>query len=250
MTTRPRRPRARRPQRALLIDAMGTLVALLPPAPRLRRELHDRFGIDVGLREAGAALAAEIAFYRAHMGQGRDAATLGELRLGCARALAAALPPSAALAALSTEELRDVLLASLRFEAFADAPAALMRARAAGVRVVVVSNWDVSVLEVLETTGLAPLLDGAVCSAVVGVPKPQPVIFEQALAIAGVGPQDAVHVGDSLTEDVAGALGAGIEPVLIDRTGSGARVPGLRTIAGLDELDWPPPPARGGRREP
>jgi putative hydrolase of the HAD superfamily len=240
MTTRPRRHRARRRRRALLIDAMGTLVALQPPAPRLRHELRARFGIEIGPREAAAAFAAEIAFYRAHMGDGRDAATLHELRRGCARALAAALPRSAALDALSEDQVLDVLLVSLRFDPFADARDALSAARARGARVVAVSNWDVSVLEVLETTGLAPLLDGAVCSAVVGAAKPDPAIFEQALAIAGVAAADALHVGDSPAEDVAGALAAGIEPVLIDRTGAAPRLPGVRTIAGLDELDWPP----------
>jgi putative hydrolase of the HAD superfamily len=243
MTTRPGRPRARRRRRALLIDAMGTLVALQPPAPRLRLELRTRFGLEVGPREAAAALAAEIAFYRAHMGDGRDASTLHGLRLGCARALAGALPRSEALEALSIDQVLDVLLASLRFDAFADARDALSAVRGRGVRVVAVSNWDVSVLEVLEATGLAPLLDGAVCSAVVGAAKPEPAIFEQALAIAGVAAADALHVGDSPTEDVVGALAAGIEPVLLDRTGAGPRLPGVRTITGLHELEWPP--ARG-----
>jgi putative hydrolase of the HAD superfamily len=250
MTNRPRRHRARRRRRALLIDAMGTLVALQPPAPRLRHELHSRYGIELGVREAGAALAAEIAYYRSHMGEGRDATTLHALRLGCVRALAAALPRSAALDGVAETDLLDVLLASLRFDAFADAREALLAVRARGVRVVVVSNWDVSVLEVLELTGLAPLLDGAVCSAVVGAAKPEPAIFEQALAIAGVAAPEALHVGDSPTEDVLGALAAGIEPVLIDRTGAGARLPGVRTITGLHELDWPPPPARPGAGGP
>jgi ParB-like chromosome segregation protein Spo0J len=42
---------------------------------------------------------------------------------------------------------------------------------------------------------------------------------------------------------VAGALAAGIEPVLIDRRGDGERVAGVRTIRGLHELGWPPVPA-------
>jgi putative hydrolase of the HAD superfamily len=94
----------------------------------------------------------------------------------------------------------------------------------------------VSVLEVLEQTGLAPLLDGAVSSAAIGVAKPSPAMFEHALSLVGARAADAVHVGDSPSEDVAGALAAGIEPVLIDRSGDGAWVAGVRTIHGLDEL--------------
>ena len=47
------------------------------------------------------------------------------------------------------------------------------------------SNWDVSLHEQLERTGLTPLLDGALSSAEVGAPKPDPEIFTRALALAG-----------------------------------------------------------------
>ncbi|MGB9183040.1 MAG: hypothetical protein WCB67_03170, partial [Solirubrobacteraceae bacterium] len=57
-------------RRALLIDAMGTLVALSPPAPRLCRELERQSGVSVSRSEAELALAAEIAYYRAHMQDG------------------------------------------------------------------------------------------------------------------------------------------------------------------------------------
>jgi putative hydrolase of the HAD superfamily len=227
-----------RHRRALLIDAMGTLVRLEAPAPRLRAELQTRFGVVVSEAEAATALRAEIGFYRAHMGDGRDAATLHELRLRCAAVLRDALPGGGALD-LDLEELLHGLLASLRFVAFDDARDALLAVRARGVWVVAVSNWDVSVLDVLEQTGLAPLLDGAVSSAAVGVAKPAPAIFERALSLAGARAADAVHVGDSPSEDVAGALAAGITPVLIDRAGDGERVAGVRTIQSLDELDWP-----------
>jgi putative hydrolase of the HAD superfamily len=248
------RHRARRHPRALLIDAMGTLVRLEPPVPLLRVQFRDRFGVHVSDAEAAAALRAEIAFYRAHMGDGRDADTLHELRLRCAAVLRDALPigggapGSQALGggALDLDELLRALLASLRFVAFDDARDALLAVRAHGVWVVAVSNWDVSVLEVLEQTGLAPLLDGAVSSAAIGVAKPSPAVFEYALSLVGARAVDAVHVGDSPSEDVAGALAAGIEPLLIDRAGDGARVAGVRTIRSLRELGWPPVPAFAG----
>ena len=75
--------------RALLIDAMGTLVALEPPAEPLRAELRARFGIAVSAAEAQAAMAAEIAYYRANMGRGRNAASLAALRRDCGRARSA-----------------------------------------------------------------------------------------------------------------------------------------------------------------
>ncbi len=218
---------------AILLDALGTLVALEPPAPRLRDELARRFGLEVSEREAAHALAAEIAYYRAHLDDGRDEPGLQALRRRCAGVLREALPPAGL--ELELEPLLDALLASLRFAAFADARPALEAACARGQRLVVASNWDVSLHGVLRTLELEPLLDGIITSAEVGSRKPAPAIFERALALVGARADEVIHVGDSLDEDVAGARAAGIEPVLV-RRGLGPPVSGVLTISSLDEL--------------
>lgn len=242
---RPRRrsPKPIAPPRALLIDGMGTLLELEPPAPALRRELAERFGLDLPPAVAERALAAEIRHYRAHMVQGRDAASLGALRRDCAAVLRDALIAGGEPRArtLHPAPLTDALLAALRFRAHADVRPALARARAAGARVLVVSNWDVSLIDVLQRVGLAPLLWGVVTSAAVGAGKPAPAIFRYALHLAGVAPGDALHVGDSLAEDVRGAQACGIRAVLLCRPGSEPPVvPGdVPRIASLAELNWP-----------
>lgn len=220
--------------RVILLDALGTLVALEPPAPRLRVELASRFGLEVTEAQAGQAIAAEIAYYRRHLDQGRDPDSLAALRRRCAEVLRSALPaPDADL-----DLLTEALLASLRFSAFPDVAPALRRARQRGQRLVVVSNWDVSLDGVLAALGLAPLLDGVVTSAMAGARKPSPAIFERALALVGSAPGEAIHVGDSFDEDVAGARAAGIEPILMRRSGRGT-VDGVRTISSLAELEEP-----------
>jgi putative hydrolase of the HAD superfamily len=218
---------------AILLDALGTLVALEPPAPALRVELRRRFGLEVSDAEAERAIAAEIAYYRAHLDEGRDVERLAGLRARCARVLRDALPPAAA--SVEPGAMTEALLASLRFRAFPDVAPALAGARARGRHLVVVSNWDVSLNEVLARLELAPLLDGIVTSAAVGKRKPAPEIFVRALELVGAVPRQAIHVGDSLEEDVAGARAAGIEPILI-RRGDGTAVPGVRTIKTLDYL--------------
>lgn len=218
---------ARQPIRAITIDALGTLLELLPPAPRLRDELGAR-GIDVSLEEAGRAMKAEIGFYRAHLWMGRDAAGLAELRRRCGEVLQEALGVEA--------DVEDALLAAIVFEPFPDTVPALRELRARGVKLVAASNWDVSLHEQLDRTGLAPLLDGALSSAEVGSPKPDPEIFVRALALAGARPEEALHVGDDLEADVGGALAAGLEPVLIERDGPLEPPPGVRRIASLAEL--------------
>jgi putative hydrolase of the HAD superfamily len=214
---------------------MGTLVALDPPAPRLRHALAARLGVTVTEAQAGQALAAEIAYYRAHLQEGRDPEALDALRGRCARVLAEALPPDPRLRSVSTAGLVDVLLAALHFSAFPDAVALLRAPRDAGQVVVVVSNWDASLPDVLDRVGLGPMLDAVLASAAVGARKPSAAIFARALELAGCAPGEALHVGDSLEEDIEGARAAGIDAVLLRRDGSGGP-PGVPTIASLAEL--------------
>ncbi|MGH2876966.1 MAG: HAD-IA family hydrolase, partial [Solirubrobacteraceae bacterium] len=133
-------------------------------------------------------------------------------------------------------EVTAALLAALRFDAYADARPALLAARESGRRIVAVSNWDVSLSEVLELAGLAPLLDAVVTSAAVGAAKPAPAIFRHALALAGTVPERALHVGDSLAEDVEGARASGIEAVLLVRDRPPDAPPGVRVITSLAQL--------------
>jgi putative hydrolase of the HAD superfamily len=221
--------------RAVLLDALGTIVALEPPAPALRAELRERFGIELSEADAQGAIAAEMAYYRSHLDEGRDAASLAALRQRCAEALRAAVPGRERLGAVDPRALTDALLASLRFSAFADVQPALAAARREGRRVVVVSNWDISLHGVLERLDVAPMLDGIVTSAEAGVRKPGRGIFDEALRLADTPASATVHVGDSLEEDVMGARQAGIEPVLLRRDGQPGPS-GVQTITSLAEL--------------
>jgi putative hydrolase of the HAD superfamily len=229
--------------RAVFLDALGTLLELEPPAPKLRAELAGR-GVAISEAEADAALRAEIAYYRAHHDQATDAAALDDLRDRCAEVLRAALPPHAR----GVGDLRAAMLASLRFRPYAEVPDVLRALRAVRLRLIVVSNWDVSLHEVLAQTRLAPLVDGAVSSAEAHAAKPDPAIFARALALAGepVTPDAAVHVGDSAEHDVAGARAAGIAPVLVIRDGAPAPpgVPVIGDLTALKALLTPYPPSR------
>ena len=68
--------------------------------------------------------------------------------------------------------------------------------------------------------------------------KPDPAIFHLALEVLGVAPARAIHVGDMPAADVAGALAAGVRPVLVDPYDHHAhlecvRVAHLRDVVGL-----------------
>jgi putative hydrolase of the HAD superfamily len=219
----------------LLLDALGTIVELEPPAPALMTLLQERFGIQIDETQAARAIAAEMSYYRSHMAQGRDAASVAALRADCAEVLRGALAPSAQLRAIDGAAMTGLLLDALRFQLFPDAREAIVLARERGMRVVVASNWDALLPDVLGGLGLSTLLHGIVTSAQAGAPKPAAAVFRAALALAGAEPHEALHVGDSFADDVIGAREVGIEPILLRRDGE--RGPArVRTIQSLDAV--------------
>jgi putative hydrolase of the HAD superfamily len=212
--------------RAVLLDALGTLIGIEPPWQRLIDLLACRHGITITLEQAIPALHAEMAYYRSNCQRARDEASLAELRDACAGVVASAL--GGVVARLERPALTETLLDALRFAAYPEAKSTLAALRARRVRLVVLSNWDISLHAVLAEAGLDRLLDGVICSAEAGVAKPAGEIFDAALALASVPAGEAVHVGDSYAEDVLGARAAGIEPVLL------ARPPGDSGLLGSD----------------
>lgn len=217
--------------RAVLLDALGTLVELPRPAPALVEELAAR-GVGVSEDDAARAMRAEIAFYRAEHHVASDLERLAGLRARCTEVLRDALPAHAR----AIPDLQGALLGALRFRAYPEVPRVLRRWRADGLRLVVASNWDVSLHEVLEAAGLAPLLDGVVTSAELGVAKPDPRLLHAALEVAGVSAGEALLVGDSVEHDVAAARAAGMAVALVVRDGEDVGARGLPCVRSLAEV--------------
>jgi len=222
-----------RPVRAVLLDALGTLVRLEPPAPRLRQALGCHAGIDVGEAAAARGFEAEIAFYMANHMRGGDVEGLERLRDDCAEVLHEAL----GIVGLGRPAVRAAMLESLSFTAFADVVPALADLRGRGLRIVVVSNWDRSLPDALASAGIAELVDATVSSAEVGSAKPDPAPVFAGLELAGVGPDAALFAGDSPDSDLPAARAAGVRGVLVTR---GAPAPvateSVESLTGLASL--------------
>ena len=96
------------------------------------------------------------------------------------------------------------------------AVALLESLRARGFVVGAISDWEETLPETLAELALAPHLDALAVSAVVGVTKPHPRLFQEALRQAGARPEESLHVGDWYELDIAGARAAGMRAVLFD----------------------------------
>jgi putative hydrolase of the HAD superfamily len=110
-------------------------------------------------------------------------------------------------------------LAQLQLEAQAantELPAehgALLRELSRTRRLALVSNFDhgPTAHAILAHHGLGDVFSTVVVSIDVGRRKPHPEIFLEAVRRLGVAPSEALMVGDSLGDDVAGAHAAGLD---------------------------------------
>jgi putative hydrolase of the HAD superfamily len=118
------------------------------------------------------------------------------------------------------EGFRDITLWSV---VLPETPPFLEALRTQGYFLGVISNSIGTMEEQLRRVNLAPYFDTVLDSAIVGVEKPHPEIFQIALSRVppcGIQPAEALFVGDSNATDMGGAQLAGLRGVLIDRVGA------------------------------
>ena len=147
----------------MLLDALGTLVELQPPAPRLQRLLRES-GFEVSEERAAAGFMAEIAYYLDHHLEGRTASASS----ACATAALRRCGGRSSSPDLDHATARRAMLGALEFRPYPDVLPALGELRERGLTVVVASNWDCSLPEWLGPAGIIELVDGVVTSAEVG----------------------------------------------------------------------------------
>jgi HAD superfamily hydrolase (TIGR01549 family) len=127
------------------------------------------------------------------------------------------------------------LLGPQSFAVFPEVPHVLRQLREAGIPVAIVSNWPCGLSHFCDHLGIASQVDHILCSAELGVSKPDRRIFEEACRRLGTAAGRTLHVGDSVVDDFKGALEAGLKALLVQRSPvDGALAEG--SIQGLDEV--------------
>lgn len=128
-----------------------------------------------------------------------------------------------------------------RYEAgwmpFDDALPAVRRARDAGLAVGVLTNGDrAQQMQKLSRFEMHDVFDVVVCTSDLPAGKPDPRAYAGVLTGLGIQAPHALMIGDSLEADYLGALAAGMQAVLLDRTGSAGH--GVRRVASLHDIDF------------
>jgi putative hydrolase of the HAD superfamily len=192
---------------AVTIDALGTLVLLKDPVPRLVAALAER-GAERSSDAVRAAFRAEAAYYRPRSLEGRDPVSLATLRSACVSLFLDRLG-----ARIDPNDFVEPFLGALTFRVAEGARETLDALRAAGLVLACVANWDIGLHEHLRTLCLDRHFELVLTSAEAGAAKPDPAIFELALERLFVRPERALHIGDEDADrDGAQAAGMLFEP--------------------------------------
>jgi putative hydrolase of the HAD superfamily len=225
--------------RAVTFDAAGTLMGVAEPVG----ESYARIAHSVGARLSAEDLDAAFREVFPHMPPMAFAPMDEASRLRCERGwwrtlVQRVLAHAGEVGAF--DEYFDTLFAyyasGSAWRAYPDAHSALRAARARGLAVAVVSNFDSRLVPILQALGFADLVDAVVYSTACGSAKPDAGIFQHALERLGVAAQHALHVGDNLDADYRGAMGAGMTAVHLDRHAS-ATPADITTIGHLGQLE-------------
>ncbi len=97
---------------------------------------------------------------------------------------------------------------------------------------IITNGFEEVQIRKLRNSNLSPFFDQVITSEKVGVKKPNPVIFEYALEIAGADAHESVMIGDNFEADIIGAMDVGMQAIFCKFNGEIA----TRQVPTVDNL--------------
>jgi HAD superfamily hydrolase (TIGR01662 family) len=228
--------------RAVFFDVDFTLIY---PGPMFRGEGYrafcERYGIDVDVSRFEQAVASAAPLLDGH----EDAVYDAEIFVKYTRHIIEQMGGRGERLDPCAREIYGEWAACQHFELYDDVAPMLRRIAAAGIRIGLISNSHRCLASFQDHFELQGLIAGAISSPDHGFMKPHPSIFQAALRLLDVPASEAVMVGDSVSQDIEGALRAGMRAVLVhrgdtahprDQQLASAGVPVVRSLSQLPDL--------------
>jgi HAD superfamily hydrolase (TIGR01549 family) len=225
--------------RAVFLDFYGTLVRFDPPAELIQVQACEAEGLTASAGAVARAYPTADAYMARENARGLiwrrsrpDQETFFaeyEHRLLAAAGLQVSSAVAARVWSRVSRANKDLAL-------YEDASPALDEIRAAGLMTGIISNIGRDLQSLVIDLGLRDRMDVWVGIADAGEGKPHAPIFQAAMAKVGVGPREALHVGDQYDSDVVGSTGAGMHALLLDRTDSATPPMGCAVVRSLRDV--------------
>ena len=225
---------------AVLFDLGHTLVYFDPPETTVVGAALRDLGIDRSLPQIEAALQAVLGIHYEDAAMATFAATPDHDRstqLQLARAFLSQLGLTVDGNLVETYEglLDSRFSRPGAMRIFPEATEVLSVLQDMHYRLGIVSNWSWDLRNRVAQVELDPYFEVVWASAYAGCNKPHPGILFQVLVQMDLSARRTLYVGDSYRHDVVGARNAGLDAVLLDRTGT-ADAPDCPVIHDLREL--------------
>jgi putative hydrolase of the HAD superfamily len=219
--------------RAVVFDAVGTLITPDPPAPAVYAEIGRKFGSrldrDVITARFRTAFRAEEEIDRAAGWRTDEAREERRWRTIVAATLTDVEHPEACFRELWQHFCRST---AWRFEPAAGPVIAELRCR--GLAVGIASNFDDRLRTVVAGLPELASISALVISSEVGWRKPASAFFDAVVRAVRCSSGEVLHIGDDRTNDYEGALAAGLAAVLYDSHGGVREFPA--TIVSLAKV--------------
>ncbi len=204
----------------VFLDAAGTLFDVRGSVGEIYSSAARRHGVDASPEELQRAF---VRAFRQKSLESIPACRDGERLLRekewwlaiVGEVFAGRMPPSTLRKYFA--EVFEIFRTAAAWRLFPDTLPSLKELKDAGCRLGVISNFDSRLIGLLQDLGIGSFFEQVTISWRVGAAKPDSKIFRCAVEAMDVDASRAVHVGDSLREDFAGASAAGLKAVLLDR---------------------------------
>lgn len=218
--------------RGVFFDVGGTLIYPWPSVGAVYARLGQRFGFQFTAEAMDAAFRTAWKTAKTEAPGRMTTADKEWWRMLVFRALTI-------LKIEATEQVRQVYFEDLyaafvepeAWRIFPDVIPTLQALRNYPVHVGIISNWDERLRPLLERLELTQYFDSITISCEAGAEKPDAAIFKAALEKAGIAPEQAIHLGDSESEDGRGASAAGVHFIPV-RQSDDLAVSGLEQVIG------------------
>ncbi|MDX1950714.1 MAG: HAD-IA family hydrolase [Verrucomicrobiota bacterium] len=210
---------------AITFDAGGTLIEPFPSVGAVYSAVAQQFGI------SAAPAQLDQGFRAAWKGKQDFAYSIPEWKT----VVEATFQQTGPITPELFEMIYNAFKAPEVWKIFPDVFPTLKNLRSRGFRLAVISNWDERLAPLLGDLHLDGYFEAIIVSRDVGHQKPSPEIFHHALSLLKVDPECALHIGDSLREDVTGAAQVGMRAVWINR-GNDEKAKNADTVHNLKEL--------------
>jgi len=211
--------------RAVTFDVGGTLIEPWPSVGSVYAKVAAMYGVEV------AAEALDRQFAQAWTAKRNFSYSISDWSDLVRQTFAGltVMPPEESL----FNALYDHFATADPWRIFDDVAPCFQELRRRGIKLGVISNWDNRLRPLLKVLHMDGYFDAIVISAELGSQKPDRAIFQAAADQLSTPPEAILHIGDSASEDFAGARAAGLQSLLLTRGQARASLSSLKTLPAL-----------------